>query len=100
MSKLKDTWIKGMNAIMLDCDKATLYAAKNEMNQLGCIKRMQLKMHLASCELCRTFIKQSQIISSQVKALKDIDDSEFKLHLSESQKGRLKLAINEQLARL
>jgi len=89
--------MRSMNAIMLDCEKATLYATQNELKSLGCIKRMQLKMHMATCVLCRTFVKQSKIIINQTNAYKEIDSTKLKTHLSEIQKDRLNKTINNYL---
>jgi len=97
MSKLSDKLMRGMNAIMLDCDKATLYATQNEMKQLGCIKRIQLKIHLATCELCRAFVKQSKIINRQVNVLKAVDEKNLKLHLTGPQKITLQKTIETYL---
>lgn len=83
-----------MNAILLDCDKATLYATQQEMKQLGCIKKIQLKMHLAKCDLCRAFVKQTKIINDQVNTFRTVDNTNFKIHLTDLQKDRLQKAIN------
>lgn len=97
MSKIKEYLMKGMSAVMLDCEKATLYATQNEMKQLGCVKKIQLKMHIASCELCRTFVKQSQIITRQINVLKEIDDDNLKEHLTNQQKEKLQETVESYL---
>jgi Fe2+ or Zn2+ uptake regulation protein len=97
MNKLKDNVMRAMNAIMLDCEKATLYATQNELNSLGCVKRIQLKMHMATCVLCRTFAKQSKIIIRQTSSYKEIDSTNLKIHLSEIQKDRLNKTIDNYL---
>lgn len=97
MSNLKEIYIKGMNAIMLDCDRAALYATKNDFKSLGCIKRMQLKMHLSGCEFCRTFVEQSKIITSQINEMKEIDGDNLKIHLTENQKEHLRETVESNL---
>jgi hypothetical protein len=97
MSKHTDKFMRVMNAILLDCDKATLYATQHEMKQLGCVKRMQLKMHLATCELCRTFVKQSKIINDQVGVFQKVDETNLKLHLSGPQKEKIQKIIDAYL---
>ena len=97
MSKMKEIIGKGMNAIMLDCEKATMYATKNEVEGLGCIKRIQLKMHLTTCKLCRSFVEQSKIISSEVTSIKEIDENNLEVHLTEQQKENLQETVESNL---
>lgn len=96
MTKLKKIMMKGMNKIMLDCDTATLLITKGEFEQLGCISKLKLKMHLASCSFCRNFYNQSKYISTQLNDFKSIDPQNLRLHLSEEQKGRLNKKIEEE----
>lgn len=86
---MKKLMMKGMHMIMLDCDQATYLASKSEIVKLGCTQRMQLKMHLFSCKLCKNFVKQSKIIDEQVNKLKAIDDKNLLIHLTEKQKAHL-----------
>jgi len=88
--------MKGMNKIMLDCDNATLSITKGEFEQLGCIQKLKLKMHLASCRFCRNFSEQSKYISTQINDLKSIDPKKLRLHLTDEQKNRLNKAVEEQ----
>jgi hypothetical protein len=53
--KAEKMMMKGMSKIMLDCDNATLLITKGEFEQLRCINKLKLKMHLASCKFCRNF---------------------------------------------
>ncbi len=64
--------IRGMDAVMLSCEQATFLITKSEFEKVGCIKRMQLKMHLAGCELCRRFKIQSELIDQSLKTLEDL----------------------------
>lgn len=86
-----------MNMVMLDCDHATYLVTRKEYDKLPCMKRMQLKMHLATCKLCRTFSKQSKIISDQIDAIKEADSVNYDLHLSPPQKKHLQEAIEVNL---
>lgn len=70
---MKKMMIKGMDAIMLSCEEATYLITKSEMTKLGCIKRMQLKMHLAGCELCRRFKIQSEFIDQNLASLENLN---------------------------
>ncbi len=69
---IKKMMIRGMDAVMLSCEEATYLITKSEMTKVGCIKRMQLKMHLAGCELCRRFKIQSELIDKKLANLENI----------------------------
>lgn len=97
MSKIKELYIKGMNAIMLDCDQAVMYATKKEFKSLNCIHRMQLKMHLAGCKFCKTFVDQSDIITNQLREINVIDENNLKIHLTEKQKEHLAETVESNL---
>ena len=96
MMKLKKMMMKGMSKIMLDCDNATLLITKGEFEQLGCISKLKLKMHLASCKFCRNFSEQSKYITTQLNDFKNIDPQKLRLHLSDEQKNRLNKTVEEQ----
>lgn len=70
---MKKMMIRGMDAIMLSCEEATYLITKSEMTKVGCIKRMQLKMHLAGCELCRRFKIQSDFIDQNLASLEHLN---------------------------
>ncbi len=76
---IKELMIKGMDKVMLDCDEATYLITKSEVEKIGCVKRIQLKMHLAGCKFCRRFKVQSELIDKSLKTLEDI-------HLNNSNK--------------
>ncbi|NPD46032.1 MULTISPECIES: hypothetical protein [unclassified Lentimicrobium] len=69
---MKKMMIRGMDAIMLSCEEATYLITKSEMTKVGCIKRVQLKMHLAGCELCRRFKIQSDFIDKNLVNLEKL----------------------------
>mgnify|MGYP001550721005 CR=1 FL=1 len=95
MSKMKDIMMKGMNKVMLDCDHATLLAVRAESEKVGCVKKMQLRMHLMGCKLCRAFVKQNKIISEQVNEMKTIDPANFEVELSPKQVDNLKKVVED-----
>ena len=97
MNKAKEIMMKGMKAIMLDCDKATFYATKKETEKLGYVKRMQLKMHLVSCKLCRSFVEQSKIISTEINSIKEIDETNLSIHLTTQQKDKLQDTVESNI---
>ncbi len=87
-----------MEKIMLDCDQATYLITKSEFERLGCIQKMQLKMHLAYCKFCRRFAQQNKIISETLNDLKQIDSEHLHIHLSEKQQEKLKKTIESEIA--
>lgn len=69
---IKKMMIQGMDKIMLDCEEATYLISKSDMENIGCVKKVQLKMHLMGCSLCRRFKVQSDIIDKSLKTLENI----------------------------
>ena len=94
---MKDIMIKGMNNVMLDCDHATYLVTQGEYEKLNCVKKAQLKMHLASCKFCRSFSKQSKVITTQLNSLKEVDENNLELHLSNQQKSELRETVDASL---
>jgi hypothetical protein len=95
MSKMKEIMMKGMNTVMLDCDHATQLAVRSESEKLGCVKRMQLSMHLMGCKLCRSFVQQSKIISKQVNEMTTIKPDHYEVELTNEQREGLKKVVKE-----
>ena len=94
---MKEILMKGMNSIMLDCEHASSLVTKSEFVKLSCIKRMQLKMHLASCKFCRAFADQSKIINSQLEDIKNIDEDNLNEHLTHEQKEEIQETLDATL---
>lgn len=95
MSTMKEIMMKGMHAVMLDCEHATLFAVRAESEKLGCLKKLQLNMHLMGCKFCRAFVEQSKIISRQLNEMKTFQPGEEEVHLTEEQKNDLKAVIRK-----
>ena len=95
MSKMKDIMMKGMNLVMLDCDQATYLAVRAESEELGWVKKLQLKMHLMGCKFCKSFVEQSHTISEEVDSMKTIDPDHFEVELTEEQVDSLKKVVEE-----
>jgi hypothetical protein len=97
MSKLKETMVKSMDKIMLNCDQATLLVTKAGVDKIGCVKNIQLRMHLMGCKFCRTFARQSELIADQLNKDKVIDSEKLKVHLSVDQKDRMQSVIETNI---
>lgn len=97
MSKMKKILMKGMNDVMLSCDSATYLITRNEYDKVNCLKRMQLKMHLAGCKYCRRFAEQSKYITAQLNKLKNPETQKLSIFLSDKQKKKINSAIENQV---
>lgn len=92
---IKKMMVKGMDVVMLSCDEATYLITKAEFHNIGCIKRMQLKIHLMGCELCRRFKIQSEYIDLSLQTIEDIKltSSQPNQKLSSEKKKDLEMVI-------
>ena len=97
MSNMNNIMMKGMNKIMLSCDKATYLITRNEYEKLNYTNRVQLSMHLVACKYCRRFAEQSEYITEQLNKLKDPKSQDFSICLTENQKNKLNTAIENQI---
>ena len=96
MSGIKKHIIKGMHKVMLDCDTATLFVTKREYVDLGCIDKMKLSMHLATCKYCRQFAKQSKDISNQIAQINNTELNNLSHQLSDEQKNNIIKEVEKQ----
>jgi len=79
-----------MNFFMLSCEDATLLMTKKQLGKISFLKRVQLKMHLLSCKLCRRFKVQNEHIQ---KFWTDFEESNRKL--SSNKKEELESMIQQ-----
>jgi hypothetical protein len=60
-----------MNLLILSCMRATFFIEKSHAGPLSFINRLQLKMHVAICDKCSAYQKQSlfieQVLRSHIK---------------------------------
>ena len=84
------------NGMMLSCDSATLLITKGEFEKLSLMDELRLKMHLASCKLCRRFEEQSAEMSQQIKNFSDTDSITLAHKLSDEQKNKLSQIIDNK----
>lgn len=86
-----------MTYLMLNCDKATFLLSKKELDKLGLIEQIKLKIHLLSCKYCLRFAEQSLYITKQVTSISNIDPNNLKLKLSDDQKNNIQNVIDNQI---
>ncbi len=87
-----------INQIAYNCRKATFLIEKKKIGTLTLREKLELKIHLAGCSVCRIFEKQSITINRLVKNLFNDPqpgepglDEDFKKVLAE----RIKQKLNE-----
>jgi len=92
MKELSETKLK---EIAYNCRKATFLIEKQEIGNITLREKMELKLHLAGCSICVTFMRQSVVINQMARKLFNPDSSELKL--DEGFKEQLQGRINNQL---
>ena len=97
MSGIKKMMVKGMNMVMLDCDQATMVSTHLELENVGFLKKLLLKMHLMGCKYCREYVKQSKLIVNELNQIKEIDGKKLHIHLTPKQKETLEEAIEQNI---
>ena len=55
--------------IMYNCRRATMLIEKKQLTKLTVREKLDLKLHLAGCSVCKLFQRQSILINKQVKIL-------------------------------
>lgn len=88
---------KLMNIIMLSCNKATLLIEKSHAEPLSFVDRMKLKMHIAMCDKCAGYQKQSLIIENVLKSNHQSFQNPANLKLADTSKTRIQKAIDDSL---
>ncbi len=58
-----------LTKIAYNCRKATLLIEKQQMGRLTMGERVELKIHLTGCSICRMYQQQSIIINKMIKDL-------------------------------
>jgi hypothetical protein len=58
-----------LSKIAYNCRKATLLIEKQQMGRLTMGERVELKIHLTGCSICRMYQQQSIIINKMIKDL-------------------------------
>lgn len=97
MSGIKKMMMKGMNMVMLDCDQATMVSTHLDLENVSFIKKLQLKMHLIGCKYCREYARQSKLLIDELDQLKEIDQNNLHIHLTEKQKETLEETIEHNI---
>ena len=85
-----------LKEIAFNCKKATFLIEKQQIGKITLKEKMELKIHLAGCSICVTFMQQSAVINQAARKLFNPDSMELKL--DEGFKEQLQQQINNQLS--
>jgi len=76
-----------LKKIAYDCSKATFLIEKEQIGKITLREKIELKLHLAGCSICRIFMVQSRLINQMARKVfssygKDLKlDENFKKQL-------------------
>ena len=84
-----------LKKIAYNCKKATFLIEKQQIGKISLREKMELKIHLAGCSICVTFMQQSALINQMAKKLFHSDYTQLKL--DEGFKEQLQKRINNHL---
>ena len=83
--------------IAYNCKKATFLIEKKQIGSISMREKMELKIHLAGCSVCRIFEQQSITINRLVHDLFHEPNPDELIKLDENFKKELQHRINEKL---
>ncbi|MBC7565842.1 MAG: hypothetical protein H7223_02645 [Pedobacter sp.] len=84
--------------IAYNCRKATFLIEKQQIASITLREKLELKIHLAGCSICKTFMQQSFLINKMVHQMahsSNRSDLKLTLHFKEE----LQVMISDRLNR-
>ena len=84
-----------LKKIAYNCKKATYLIEKQQIAKITLREQLELKIHLAGCSICVTFMQQSAVINQMAHKMFHPDRADFKL--GDDFKMKLQKRIDEQL---
>jgi len=85
-----------LKKIQNNCHKATFLIEKKLIGRITLRERVELKIHLVGCGICRTYQKQTIKISQMVRQLFS-DRANSERHLDDTFKNDLQHRIEDEL---
>ena len=85
-----------LEKIAYNCRKATFLIEKKQEEELTAQEKMELKLHLAGCYICRIYEQQSLLINDLVKNLFN-GSKAIGIRLDDDYKAQLQKRINEKI---
>ncbi len=88
-----------MRRMMLSCEEATYFAAKEILEKVSLKDRMNLHMHLAGCKYCKKYYRQTQMIIKSVRhnSLLPIRSNTPLHRMSPAEKSNLQKLISNKI---
>lgn len=86
-----------MYKMMIDCDKSTYYSNKSQYQKLNFKEKIKLDIHLFACKPCRTYDKQSAIITEKIAQLEEIGSNGKELSMKAEKKDEIKNEIAQNV---
>lgn len=87
-----------LTKVIYNCRQATFLIEKKQLTELTTKEKVELKIHLAGCSICRIFQRQSIFINKIIKNRLNIH-SETPIKLDEAFKTAMQEKIDEHLNR-
>ncbi|WP_121812648.1 hypothetical protein [Mucilaginibacter kameinonensis] len=85
-----------LTKIAYNCKKATYLIEKQDIGEITLREKLELKIHLAGCRVCRVFQQQSAAINRMIRNMlhRPVDEN---IKLDDKFKNQLQHLIDEQL---
>lgn len=83
--------------IAYNCKKATFLIEKKQIGTISPREKLELKIHLAGCSVCRIFEQQSIKINEMVKNLFHTNNQQEEIKLDEAFKKAMQERIEKEL---
>lgn len=83
--------------IAYNCKKATFLIEKKQIGTISLREKLELKIHLAGCSVCRIFEQQSIKINEMVKNLFHTNSQQEEIKLDEDFKKAMQERIEKEL---
>lgn len=85
-----------LKRIQYNCKQATFLIEKKHIQGLNVRERVELRIHLTTCSICRIYQRQSKVINLMVHQLFQ-SSQQTEIHLDENYKKGLHDRIEEEL---
>ena len=85
-----------LERIAYNCRQATFLIEKKQGEELSNREKLELKIHLAGCYICRVYEDQSMMISALVRNLLK-PDATTEIRLDDDYKNELQQRINNKI---
>jgi hypothetical protein len=86
-----------LREIAYNCKKATYLIEKQQIAKITLREQLELKIHLATCSICITFMQQSAVINQIARKMFHPDKADLKLE--DDFKMNLQKRIDDQLGK-